>query len=191
GELVPDGWVGTAHIYSDGAVFAMVDRFKVGYNMWITNTGSSADYENIAQNWSNAAGGRYALLAPHVLMDYYGWNTGINVANLYNGDNNVSIQYFNMLGNATQVLNQRLAAHGKTYFNEPNIAAKDNRRQDVTTVPNAGVVGSAIIWSDWPVAAAVDATKYPETNPNGGADLFQATSYSATQNVFTWQAVPY
>src|SRR5690606_29715563 len=93
GELVPDGWVGSAHIYSDGTVFAMVDRFKAGYSMWISNTGSSADFENVAQVTS--AGGKYVLFAPHVLMDYYGWNTGINVANLYDGNNNVSIQYFN------------------------------------------------------------------------------------------------
>ncbi len=95
-----------------------------------------------------------------------------------------------MLGNATEVLNQRLSAHGMTYFYDPSIGAQDNNQQDVTTDPNAGVVGSAIIWSDAPVAAVVDATKYPETDPNGGADLFQATSYSATANVFTWQAVP-
>ncbi len=187
GDLVPEGWVGSAHVYSDGEVFAMVDRYKVGYNMWLTNTGSSADFENIAQ--VDGANGRYALFAPHVLLDYFGWNTGINVANLYNGDNNVSLQYFNTLGNATQVLNQRLAPHGMTYFYDPSVAPQDNNQQDVTNDPNAGVVGSAIIWSDHPVAAAVDATKYPETDPNGGADLFQGISYSATQNVFTWQAV--
>ena len=188
GDLVPDGWVGSAHIYSDGQVFAMVDRYKVGYNMWITNTGSSADYENLAQ--VENAQQRYVLFAPHVLMDYFGWNTGINVANLANVDNNVSIQYFNMLGNATQVLNQRLAAHGMTYFYDPSINAQNISEQDVTTDPNAGVVGSALIWSDEPVAAAIDATKYPETDPTGGADLFQATSYSATQNIFNWQAIP-
>jgi hypothetical protein len=120
-DLVPEGWVGTDHIFSDGAVFAMADRFKVGYNMWITNTGSSADFENLAQ--IDGANGRYALFAPHVLMDYFGWNTGINVANLANADNNISIQYFNMLGNATQVLNQRLAAHGMTYFYDPSVGA--------------------------------------------------------------------
>ncbi len=194
-DLVPEGWVGTAHVYSDGAVFAMADRYKVGYNMWVTNTGSSADFERgddlIPGAQVPGSNGRFALFAPHVLLDYFGWNTGINVANLVNADNNVSIQYFNLLGNATEVLNQRLSAHGMTYFYDPSIGAQDNNQQDVTTDPNAGVVGSAIIWSDAPVAAVVDATKYPETDPHGdGADLFQATSYSATANVFTWQAVP-
>jgi hypothetical protein len=166
----------------------MADRFKVGYNMWLTNTGSSADFENVAQ--IEGSNGRFALFAPHVLVDYFGWNTGINVANLSDQDNNVSIQYFNLLGNATEGLNQRLAAHGMTYFYDPSQAPQDNNSQDVTTDVNAGVVASAIIWSDFPVAVAVDATKYPESDPNGGADLFQGTSYSATQNIFTWQAVP-
>src|SRR5690606_20720914 len=106
-------------------------------------------------------------------------------------DNNVSIQYFNMLGNATEVLNQRLAAHGMTYFYDPSTDAQDNNSQDVETDPNAGVVGSAIIWSTDPVAAVVDGVKYAETDPNGGADVGQATSYSATANIFPWQAVPY
>jgi hypothetical protein len=187
-DYVPEGWVGSAHIYTDGQVFAMVDRFKVGYNMWVTNSGSSADFENIAQ--IEGQQGDYVLFAPHVLLDYFGWNTGINVANLYEGDNNVSIQYFNMLGNSTQVLNQRLAAHGMTYFYDPSVGGQNVSDQDVATDANANVVGSALIWSDYPVAAAIDATKYPETDPNGGVDVFQATSYSATQNVFEWQAVP-
>src|SRR5690606_38449240 len=83
-----------------------------------------------------------------------------------------------------------LSAHGMTYFYDPSITVQDSNSQDVTNDPNAGVVGSALIWSDEPVAAVVDATKYPETDPNGGADLFQATSYSATANVFPSQAVP-
>jgi len=187
-DYVPEDWVGSAHILSDGAVFAMVDRYKVGTSMWITNTGSSADFENVAQ--IDGANGRYALFAPHVLLDYFGWNTGINVANLSDSDNNVSIQYFNLLGNATEVFNQRLAAHGMTYFYDPSIPAQDGG-QDVTSDANASIVGSAIIWSESPVAAAVDATKYPETDPNGGADVGHATSYNATANVFPWQAVPY
>src|SRR5690606_2374055 len=116
---------------------------KVGTNMWLTNTGSSADFENVAQ--VDGAQGTYALFAPHVLLDYFGWNTGINVANLVDQDNNVSIQYFNTLGNSTEVLNQRLSAHGMTYFYDPSVAAQDNNEQDVTTDPNAGVVGSAIV----------------------------------------------
>src|SRR5690606_1717882 len=35
--LVPEGWIGTAHSSADAPMFAMVDRVKVGYNMWLTN----------------------------------------------------------------------------------------------------------------------------------------------------------
>src|SRR5690606_29211697 len=55
-DWVPEGWVGSAHVYTDGYVFAMVDRYKVGYNMWISNTGSSANFEWQAQHgapWLN------------------------------------------------------------------------------------------------------------------------------------------
>ncbi|MBA2454598.1 MAG: hypothetical protein H0V47_15615, partial [Chloroflexia bacterium] len=62
GDLVPEGWVGSAHILSDGGVFAMADRYKVGYNMWITNTGSGANFENEAQ--IENAMGNYVLFAP-------------------------------------------------------------------------------------------------------------------------------
>jgi hypothetical protein len=126
-----------------------------------------------------------------VRLDFYGWNTGINVANLVLEDNNISIQYFNLLGNATGNLTQRLAPHGMTYFYDPSVYAQDNSVQDPATDPNADVIGSAIIWSDHPVAAVIDATKYPETttdqaDPNVG----QAMSYSATANVYNWQAFP-
>ena len=146
-----------------------------------TDTLSAANYENEAQ--VSGADGRYALFAPHVLIDYFGWNTGINVANLYDGENNVSIQYFNMLGNATEVLNRRIAPHGMTYIYDPSHGGS-------TSVASQGVVGSAIVWSDHPVAAAVDATKYPDNAPAGSVDLFQGTTYNATQNIYTWQAVP-
>ena len=188
-DYVPEGWVGSVHVYSDGEVFSMVDRVKVGNLMWITNTGSSSEFEYY-YNWPGALG-NYALFAPDVRLDFYGWNTGINVANLVLEDNNISIQYFNLLGNATGNLTQRLAPHGMTYFYDPSVYAQDNSVQDPATDPNADVIGSAIIWSDYPVAAVIDATKYPETttdqaDPNVG----QAMSYSATANVYNWQAFP-
>lgn len=181
-DLVPEGWVGSAHIYSDGYVFPMVDRFKVGYSMWLTNTGSASNFENAAQ--VTGVDKQYTLFAPHVLMGYFGWNTGINVANLADADNDISVQYFNMLGNATQMHERRLAPHGMTYFYDPAHEVPNSGD------PNRGVVGSAIIWSQQPVAATVDATKYPDSNAAGAADLFQATSYNATQNIYTFQAIP-
>src|SRR5690606_11752606 len=40
-DYVPEGWVGSVHIYSDGAVAAMADRYKnEGYKVWLTTTAS-------------------------------------------------------------------------------------------------------------------------------------------------------
>jgi len=187
-DYVPEGWVGSVHAYSDADIMLMADRFKVGYNMWLTNTGSSADFENIAQ----VAGGlgQYVLFAPDVRVDYFGWNTGINIANLVEEDNNVTVQYFNMFGNATGTQTQRLAPHGMTYFYDPSQLPQDNSSQNPEEDLNANVVGSALIWSDQPVAVAVDATKYPESTTELDAEVFQGTTYSATANVYNWQSVP-
>ena len=48
-DWVPAGWVGSAHVFSDDAVTAIVDRYKAGTNMWITNTASNAAAENYWQ----------------------------------------------------------------------------------------------------------------------------------------------
>jgi hypothetical protein len=156
--------------------------------MWLTNTGSSADFEWFAQ--VPGALGDYVLFAPDVRVDYFGWNTGINIANLVETDNNVTVQYFNMFGNATGTRSQRLAPHGMTYFYDPSQLPQDNSSQDPEEDLNADVVGSGLIWSDYPVAVAVDATKYPESTTELDANVFQGTTYSATANYYTWQSVP-
>src|SRR5690606_28116511 len=75
-DHVPEGWIGSAHISSDGPVFAMVDRVKVGYTMWLTNTASNALVTAEANAWGQ--GGKFVLYAPDVRKDFFGWNTGIN-----------------------------------------------------------------------------------------------------------------
>jgi hypothetical protein len=188
-DYVPEGWVGSVHVYSDSAIFAMADRVKVGYGAWITNTASNAPYTN-GSNVVGSASGQYVLFAPDVRLDFYGWNTGINVANLVNDDNNVNIQYFNLYGNAPTALTRRLAPQGMTYFYDPSQAPQDNSLQDPTADVNADIIGSALIWSDYPVAVAVDATKYPESTNSEDPNIFQAMSYSATANVYTTQVHP-
>jgi hypothetical protein len=187
-DWVPEGWVGSVHFYSDSNIFVMADRVKVGYNMWLTNTGTNAYHTNIF----NVPGGlgQYVLFAPDVRLDFFGWNTGINVANLENADNNVNIQYFNLYGNASQGLSQRLAPQGMTYFYDPAQAPQDNSQQDPGTDLNADIIGSALIWSDYPVSVAVDATKYPESTTDADLNVFQGMTYNATANVYNWQALP-
>lgn len=128
-ELVPEGWVGSAHIFSDDQVVAIADRFKAGTDMWITNTASNAYAESEYQ-----FGAPYVLFAPDVRLDYNGWNTGINVANTVDGDTNVNIQYFGNNGNAPQGQSQRLAAQGMTYFYNPSDPSEDDCNQDRKSV---------------------------------------------------------
>ena len=188
-DYVPEGWVGSVHVYSDSAIFAMADRVKVGYGAWITNTASNAPHTN-ANNISGSLG-QYVLFAPDVRLDFFGWNTGINIANLQNDDNNVNVQYFNLFGNAPSTLTRRLAPQGMTYIYDPAQAPQDNSLQDPTQDVNADIIGSALIWSDYPVAVAVDATKYPESTTSEDPNIFQAFSYSATANVYTTQVHPH
>jgi hypothetical protein len=183
--LVPEGWVGSAHILTDDAVVATVDRYKAGTDMWITNAASNASAEFAFQD-PVAQGYPYVLFAADVRLDYNGWNTGINVANTVDTDNTVNIQYFGSSGNAPQGQSRRLAAHGMTYFYNPSDPSEDDCDQPADQVPTCDFVGGALILSDWPVAAAIDGVKYFGNDANVG----QAFSYAASGNVFQAQAFP-
>ncbi len=178
-EWVPEGWVGSAHVYTDDAIGAIVDRVKVGTDMWITNTASNATSEGV---WQVPGGGSYpyVLFAPDVRTDYNGWNTGINVANTVDFDTDVSIQYFGSNGNAPAAQTRRLAAQGMTYFYNPSDPSEDRCDQPATDVPGCEFIGGAIILSTNPVAVAVDGVKYFGNDANVG----QAFSYSATGNAY-------
>ena len=178
-EWVPEGWVGSAHVYTDDAVGAIVDRVKPGTDMWITNTASNATSEG---TWQVPGGGSYpyVLFAPDVRTDYNGWNTGINVANTVEIDADVSIQYFGSNGNAPAAQTRRLAAHGMTYFYNPSDPSEDRCDQPATDVPGCEFIGGAIILSSNPVAVVVDGVKYFGNDANVG----QAFSYSATGNAY-------
>ncbi|MEI2616733.1 MAG: hypothetical protein V9F06_03695 [Thermomicrobiales bacterium] len=179
-DWVPEGWTGAVHIYSDTAVGVIADRYKAGTNMWLTNTGSNANFE-----WDNSLygifTGQYVLFAPLVYMDYNGWNTGFSVANLVSADNNINIQYVHN-GNAIQVLTQRLSAHGMITAYRPSQPDQDQNQQNVMFDQVAG----ALILSDAPVAVAVDAVKYFGNDNNVG----QAMTYNATAALSTAQAMP-
>jgi len=194
-DLVPTGWTGSVHIYSDDRIGAIADRYKVGTNMWLTNIGSQASFEVQPGAYCGEGGcgvdingglwypfaGQYVLFAPLVYMDYNGWNTGFSVANLVSADNNINIQYVHN-GNAIQVLTQRLSAHGMITAYRPSQPDQDQNQQNVMFDQVAG----ALILSDYPVAAAVDAVKYFGNDNNVG----QAMTYNATAALSTAQAMP-
>ncbi len=194
-DYVPEGWTGSVHILSDDKIGAIADRYKVGTDMWLTNIGSQANFEVQPGSYCGEGGcgvdidgglfspfsGQYVLFAPTVYMDYNGWNTGFSVANLVDTDNNVNIQYVHN-GNAIQVLSQRIAAHGMITAYRPSSPAQDQNQQN----PIFDQVAGALILSDYPVAAAVDAVKYFGNDDNVG----QAMTYNATANLSVAQAMP-
>jgi len=190
-DYVPEGWTGNVHIYSDTAVGAIADRYKVGTDMWLTNISSNANFEVGYYSYcgcDEAEGGfyypfagKYVLFAPTVYMDYNGWNTGFSVANLVETDNNVNIQYVQN-GNAIQVVSQRIAPHGMITAYRPSAPAQDQNQQN----PMYDQVAGALILSDFPVAAAVDAVKYFGNDNNVG----QAMTYNAAANLSNFQAMP-
>jgi hypothetical protein len=185
-DWVPQGWVGSAHVYTDDAVAAIADRFKVGTDMWITNTASNAQAEAFWQFPGGPSNAPFVLFAPDVRTDWNGWNTGINVANTVDFDNHVWIQYFGSNGNAPLAHDRELHAHGMTYFYNPSNPSEDDCEQPATDVPGCEFIGGAVILSEEPVAVAVDGVKYFGNDANVG----QAFSYAATGNVFTDQAAP-
>jgi len=194
-DLVPEGWTGNLHILSDDAIGAIADRYKVGTDMWLTNIGSQANFEvqdgsfcqiecgdfDFDGGFYYPFAGQYVLFAPTVYMDYNGWNTGFAVANLIDADNNVSIQYVQN-GNTIQVASKRLAAHGMLVSYRPSSPAQDQNQQNPMLEQFAG----ALILSDEPVAAAVDAVKYFGNDNNVG----QAMTYNATANLSNVQSNP-
>jgi hypothetical protein len=147
-EWVPEGWVGSAHVFTDDAIVGIADRFKVGTDMWITNTASNAAAESFWQFPTGPANAPYVLFAPDVRTDWNGWNTGINVANTVDGDNQVTIQYFGSNGNAPQAQTRRLAAHGMTYFYNPSSPSEDECEQPATDVPATTRVHTMVEWAE-------------------------------------------
>ena len=149
-EWVPEGWVGSAHIFTDDNVVAIADRYKAGTDMWITNTASNKTAEADLQVPGGPSNAPYVLFAPDIRLDYNGWNTGISVANTVDMDNQVNIQYFGNNGNAPQAQTARLAAHGMTYFYNPSSPSEDECEQPADQVVTCDFVGAAIVLSNSP-----------------------------------------
>src|SRR5690606_20003733 len=59
-SVVPARWIGSVHISADAPIFAMVDRVKPGYHMWLTNTASNSFIEREISG-ENEGGDSYVL----------------------------------------------------------------------------------------------------------------------------------
>ncbi|MEZ4520289.1 MAG: hypothetical protein R3A46_01420 [Thermomicrobiales bacterium] len=139
-EIGTEGWVGYAEVVADEPVGAYVLRSKPTANMAITNMAMSGNPEPGVD--------RYLIAAPLLFTAYNGWNTGINLANISNEWADVTIRYFEVAGGLTRESDVRMAPRSMQYIYTPN------------NVDEAGFVGSAMIESNQPVAAAIDEVKY-------------------------------
>ncbi len=136
------GFVGFARVTSVGNVVALVQREKTSNGMAMIDVASAYP----ANQASIQVVGTYALQAPIIFNAYNGWNTGINLANPNNTAATVTISYPGA-GRPDDVLT--MAPYTSDYVYTPSNA------------PNqAGFAGNAVIYSNVPVAAAVDEVKY-------------------------------
>jgi hypothetical protein len=138
-----EGWIGFAEIEADGPVGAYVLRSKPVTRMALTNVATSGTPEPESE--------RYILAAPLLFTAYNGWNTGINLANVSDEWASVTIRYFEAAGEMVRESQVQLAPWTMQYIYTPH------------NVEEEGFVGSAVIESDRPIAAAIDEVKYETT----------------------------
>jgi len=171
--------VGAVWIDSTWATVALVDRAKASTFMEITNVAQPRTdlirigYPGLTTEFSPAYGEARIRYAPLVFMDYNGWNTGFNMANLSGQSNRVTIEYFNYLGISLTQESKTIPPRGMEFVYRPYTG-------------NAGLgssngveqIASAIVTADFPVAVAVDEVKYI-----GGQGEGHAMSYAAQSAV--------
>jgi hypothetical protein len=172
---IPDGWVGSAWITSDYGVVANVNRQKPATNMALTNTGapsllattSPSQGGGLITGTQASPSGMYTMVAPLILKAYNGWNSGVNIANISELTNTVTVTWVGPTGNVVGSDSVTIPAKAMEYIYTPNT-------QDLGL--DSGFVGAAVLTSLLPFHAAIDEVKYNGT----GQDVGQAMSYIAT-----------
>ncbi|HEX7101521.1 MAG TPA: DUF4815 domain-containing protein [Nitrolancea sp.] len=179
---IPDGWVGSAWITSDYGVVANVNRQKPATDMALTNTAapsllattscSAASSDDCPPPFTinsvqSSGSGMFQMVAPLILKAYNGWNSGINIANISELTNTVTVTWVGPTGNVVGSDSVTIPAKAMEYIYTPNT-------QDLGL--NSGFVGAAVLTSLLPFHAAIDEVKYSGT----GQDVGQAMSYIAT-----------
>ncbi len=139
-ELGVADWVGFAEVTTSGPAGILVSRLKPGTSTALTNIAIAGD--------PMSGSGLYHLAAPLLFTAYNGWNTGINLANVSDQTATVSIKYFKTAGEMVNEEQLEMQPRSMTYIYTPG------------NVQQEGFVGSALIESDVPLAAAIDEVKY-------------------------------
>ena len=174
-EGVPDGWVGSAHITSNVGVVAYAARSKPQDDMLMMNVAAPSTWATTSPgtqlqsidgeiNHEHFSGDRFQMHAPLVFRDYFGWNTGINIANIDEASNRVQITWYDGDGNIRAGDVKTIPARGQAYVHIPGAVASAD-------VSEQGWVGSVTLEGDQPFHAVIDQVKY-ETG--------EAMSYMAT-----------
>jgi hypothetical protein len=169
---IPDEWVGSAEIISDYGMVTNVSRVKNATDMLITNT--AAPSMSAATSVSSVSN-QWEMYAPLVFKHYNGWNTGINIVNLSEATNTVSVQFHGPDNNVMSGGTITLAPKATKYIYIPNTG--DAGQSD-------GFHGAAVLVSNsnQPFHAAIDEVKYT----GRGNDVGQAMSYLATRAAARW-----
>src|SRR5690606_17948946 len=155
----PEGEVGSVWVDATHAVVAAAFRMKPATGMMLTT---------VAQP---RAGGVTATVTfgPLVFRDYNGWNTGINIANLSDRDNRVTVTYYNYAGNVVASDTVTIPARAMEYVYTPASGNFGIGENQITAVRIAGTA---------PLAAAIDEVKYL-----GGQGEGHAMSYAAGRSL--------
>jgi len=180
---LPTDFVGSAWITSDYGVVADVNRQKSITNMALTNTAAPSLRATTSPSACGNAlcfggggnggnnGGMFTMVAPLVFQSYNGWNTGLNIANISEFTNTVTVTWVGPTGNVVGSDSVTLPAKAMEYIYRPST-------MDLGLTN--GYVGAAVLTSLLPFHAAVDEVKYTDpSNPNA-AGHGQAMSYIAT-----------
>jgi hypothetical protein len=109
------------------------------------------------------------MVAPLILKAYNGWNSGVNIANISELTNTVTVTWVGPTGNVVGSDSVTIPAKAMEYIYTPNT-------QDLGL--DSGFVGAAVLTSLLPFHAAIDEVKYSGT----GQDVGQAMSYIATDS---------
>ncbi|MFS8533494.1 Ig-like domain-containing protein, partial [Sphaerobacter thermophilus] len=153
-------FVGSVMISSSHAMVASATRVKAETQMALTNTATPLPYVEVdmdgddladggAADYEPVGGGTYTLFAPLVFHNYNGWNTGINIANLSDSSNTVTVEVYGRDGSPLGTYSRNIAARGMEYVYIP----------EVSTLA-ANDFGTAVLSASQPFHAVVDEVKY-------------------------------
>ncbi|HLI50490.1 MAG TPA: hypothetical protein VKU87_01760, partial [Thermomicrobiaceae bacterium] len=158
-SVIPSGFVGSAWISSQYGVVVSASRVKT--TMALTNTNvpslfatTSPDNGTTSNNngvSSTCHTGFCQMYAPLVYLDYNGWNTGFNIVNTSEVENQVTVNVVNRDGTTVGTYTTAIQPKGMQYVYIP--ATQD---QGLGT----GDFTAAILSGNAPFNAAVDEVKY-------------------------------